>query len=109
MPRAAVGIPNREDYGDPTTLPLNQLMPYIAQLHMAERAGRHTDIRFGADALHSWAARKGVPAPGQKHLAVEQPLHAGQYADFQGTIPKGEYGAGTVTTADKGSVLVTKA
>jgi uncharacterized membrane protein (UPF0127 family)/ATP-dependent DNA ligase len=50
-----------------------------------------------------------MPEPGKRHLAIQQPLHEGQYASFEGKIPEGEYGAGEVKTFDKGTVLVTHA
>jgi hypothetical protein len=45
--------------------------------------------------------------PGQKHLAVQQPIHAHGYKDFQGVIPRG-YGAGSVSKTQSGHVLVTR-
>lgn len=103
------GIPDKKDYGDLSKLPTNQLIDWIVQHHQARRAGPHSDIRFGSPetGLFSWAARKGLPEPGKKHLAVRQPVHDHSYGEFQGTIDKG-YGAGTVTQADKGKVLITK-
>ena len=105
--RTAVGIPDRSNYGNPSNIPVRQLLPYVLQLHVAARAGRHYDLRFGPNELYSWAVPKGLPTrPGQSRLAIYQPLHEGQYAEFEGTIPKGEYGAGKVRTADKGYVYV---
>ena len=105
----APGIPDRSEYGDTAKLPIDQLLNYVVQEHDAARAGKHLDLRFGQDQLHSWAVPKGMPAPGERRLAVQQPLHEGQYSTFEGEIPEGEYGAGKVKTHDKGSVLVTKA
>ena len=110
MPREAVGIPDRDVYGDPLAgLTAGQLADWVVQRHKAERAGLHTDIRFGTPetGLYSWAARKGLPAPGEKRLAVQQPIHAHGYKDFRGTIPSG-YGKGEVERQDLGKVLVTK-
>lgn len=110
MPQAAVGLPNPERYGDTSKLPIKQLLDYVVQRHEAERAKLHYDLRLGNKDLGmlSWAVRKGMPTPGGKHLAVEQPVHSHDYKDFQGRIESG-YGKGDVSTHDKGEVLVTKA
>ena len=84
-------------------------MSYIVQHHKADRAGPHYDVRFGDKdtGLLSWASRKGVPQPGEKHLAVQQPVHRHGYKDFEGEIPEG-YGKGTVKKHTEGQVLITK-
>jgi hypothetical protein len=104
----APGIPNREDLGDTSRIPLNKLLTYVDQLHRARRAGTHHDIRFGDQALYSWTTRKGLPVPGEKRTLFQQPLHSPEYASFQGEIPEG-YGAGTVKTHERGEVLVSHA
>jgi DNA ligase D-like protein (predicted 3'-phosphoesterase) len=107
----APGLPSRSDLGPLDQLQAGQLLDYVVQRHAAQRAGLHHDIRFGNKdlGLFSWAAPKGVPAPGQKHLALQQPVHRHEYRDFQGEIPAGSYGAGTVKTYTKGQVLITGA
>lgn len=102
-----MGIPDRANFGDLSKLTPGELFDFVVQEHAAQRAGLHSDIRIGGPSLglYSWAARKGLPAPGAKHLAVQQPLHAHGYKDFQGTL-KG-YGAGTVKTQRKGQILLT--
>jgi broad specificity phosphatase PhoE len=109
--KSAPGIPDRDRFASPETLPVGELVTYARQAHDAARAGKHTDLRLGTPehGLISWAIRKGLPEPGKKHLAVEQPTHAHDYAKFQGTIPAGEYGAGTVKREDLGEALVTRA
>lgn len=111
MPHTALGIPDRNQYGDLSKLKPGQLLDYVVQKHQAARAGLHRDIRLGGEdigGLLSWAARKGVPPPGQRHLLLRQPQHSVAYKEFEGEIPAGEYGAGTVTREDLGKVLVTK-
>lgn len=104
----APGLPDPKRFGRVAQLPKGTPIPWVIQRHLAERAGPHYDVRFGPDKMYSWAARKLPEEPGQKTLAFRQPLHTGQYADFEGEIVSG-YGKGTVKTHDKGRVIVTKA
>jgi hypothetical protein len=106
----APGLPSRSNMGQLDKLQVGQMLDYIVQRHEAERAGLHHDIRFGNPdmGLLSWAARKGVPPPGERHLAVQQPVHRHEYGNFEGEIPQG-YGKGTVKTHTKGQILITKA
>lgn len=108
MPRTAVGIPDRDVYGDPTSLTPGQMADWVVQEHLARRAGRHFDVRFGTPetGLHSWAVRYGLPPPGGRHLAIQQPLHSHDYRNFEGEIPSG-YGAGQVRQHAAGRVLIT--
>ena len=76
---------------------------FVVQRHQPRRL--HYDFRLERDgALASWAVPKGIPLEsGTQHLAVHVEDHPLDYADFEGEIPAGNYGAGTVEIWDRGS------
>ena len=97
--------PARESGVSPTPKPggASPQAAFVIQQHSATRL--HWDLRLARDGvLVSWALPRGIPAdPRDNRLAVRTEDHPLEYLDFHGEIPRGQYGAGTMTIWDRGT------
>ena len=106
----AKGIKNKNNYGNVLELPTDVVLTLARQLHTTRNGRRvHEDLRIGNESgLFSWAVPKLLPTePGQKRLAIRQPLHDFNYGKWEGEIQSG-YGKGTVELLENGPVVILK-
>ncbi len=92
----------------PPAIALGEGNAFVVHRHHASRL--HYDLRLEQDGvLKSWAVPKGLPPrPGVMRLAVATEDHPLEYLNFEGTIPKGEYGGGEMWIYARGKYLITK-
>src|SRR5262245_61445569 len=92
----------KEPSGDRTRAAQAGVQRFVVHKHAARRL--HYDLRLELDGVfRSWAVTKGPSLdPRTRRLAVEVEDHPLDYGDFEGTIPQGEYGGGTVQIWDRG-------
>lgn len=100
--RAKRDFEKTKEPGDDVAVAASNRLRFVIQKHDATRL--HYDLRLELDGVFkSWAVTKGPSLdPQDKRLAVEVEDHPLAYGDFEGTIPKGEYGGGTVQLWDRG-------
>lgn len=98
----AKGIPDKSKKTSPPPIRRweddDENWEFALQRHIADQAGEHHDLRLARSQQGpglSWALPKGIPNPGEKNLAIQQPDHDVKYFDFEGEIEDG-YGSGDV-------------
>ncbi len=100
--RAKRDFRKTKEPNDASAVARSNRLRFVIQKHDATRL--HYDLRLELDGVFkSWAVTRGPSLdPGDKRLAVEVEDHPLAYGDFEGTIPKGQYGGGTVQLWDRG-------
>ncbi|CAI9386558.1 ATP-dependent DNA ligase [Microbacterium sp. T2.11-28] len=106
--RSADRTPEPMPSAPPALLGAGDSPRFVIQEHHATRL--HHDLRLEREGvLVSWAVPRGVPdSPDTNHLAVMTEPHPLEYLTFHGEIPRGEYGAGTMTIWDTGTYELEK-
>lgn len=106
----APGIERPRWPGDMSQIQPGNLLDYVIQRHDAHRRGPHYDLRAGTPetGLFSFAGPTRLPKGGERIPIARTNVHRHGYKEFEGEIPKGKYGAGTVKKVKEGKLLITK-